>query len=92
MTSPTTAWTALRTAMIDTAPLCAGDDRFVADDSDPAPLIAVCQSCPLLTPCRGLAMSGNIVPVFGIVGGMVRRGTRSRGLVSPRVQDRRLFA
>lgn len=88
MTSPTAAWTALRTAMIDTAPSCAGDDRFVAEDSDPAPLVAICRRCPLIEPCSALAETGNMLPVFGIVAGQVRRGNRSTGLMNAKAMGR----
>lgn len=88
MPSPTEAWTTLRQAMIDTTPGCAGDDRFIEDDSDPLPLIEICRGCPLLAPCSDLAETGNVVPVFGVVGGLVRRGTRSTGLMNSQALGR----
>lgn len=88
MPSPTAAWVALRSAMIDAAPACAGDGRFVADDSDPEPLIEICRGCPLIEPCSALADTGHLVPVFGIVGGQVRRGTRSTGLMNANAMGR----
>lgn len=88
MPSPTAAWVALRQAMIDTKPGCAGDDRFIADDSDPLPLIEICRGCPLIDPCSALAQTANVVPVFGVVGGLVRRGTRSTGLMNSQALGR----
>jgi len=92
MPSPTQAWVVLSTAVIEATPACAGDDRFIADESDPAPLVAICQTCPLIEPCRALAMTGNVVPVFGVVGGLVRRGSRSTGLMNPQALGRLINA
>ncbi|MDR6691312.1 hypothetical protein J2X55_002224 [Microbacterium sp. 1154] len=88
MTSPTAAWTALRTAMLDATPACSGDARFIADDSDPEPLTEICRGCPLLAPCSALAETGNVLPVFGIVAGQVRRGNRSSGLMNAKAMGR----
>jgi hypothetical protein len=92
MPTPTQAWTALRTAMINDAPSCAGDDRFVAEDSDPEPLIRICQGCPLLAPCSILADISNPIPVYGVLAGRVRRGNRSSGLMNPQAMGRLISA
>ncbi|MBD8479279.1 WhiB family transcriptional regulator [Microbacterium sp. CFBP 8794] len=78
--------------MIDAEPACRGDDRFTADDSDPAPLVAICRRCPLIEPCSELARTGNAVPVYGVVGGLVRRGTRSTQLMNARAASRLIGA
>lgn len=78
--------------MLDATPACSGDDRFVSDDSDPEPLIQICHGCPLLAPCSTLAQSGNLVPVFGVVGGLVRRGTRSTQLMNAKAASRLIGA
>ncbi len=92
MPSPTQAWVALRSAMLDDEPACRGDDRFTADDSDPAPLVAICRRCPLIEPCGTLARTGNAVPVYGILAGQVRRGNRSTALMNAKAASRLIGA
>lgn len=82
MASASKAYAALREAMRETVPSCLGDDRFTSETADPAPLIKVCARCPLFDPCRTLALASNQGPVWGVVGGLVRRGSipvRERG-------------
>lgn len=88
MASATKAYAALREAMRETVPSCLGDDRFTSETADPAPLIKVCAKCPLFSQCRTLAEASNRGPVWGVVGGLVRRGTRSTHLMSPQALGR----
>lgn len=67
------AYGALQEALRTTTPSCAGDSRFTSDTSDPAPLKVICQGCPVLEPCRTLALSNPAGRVFGILGGRVCR-------------------
>lgn len=77
---PTTAqaYSALTETLSATEPSCSGDDRFTDDTADPQPLVAICRQCPLIEPCRDLALASYAGPVFGIVGGLVRRTSGKR--------------
>lgn len=90
MPTATKAYADLREAMRDTVPSCQGDDRFTSETADPAPLAMICARCPLIEQCRALAMASNTGPVWGVLGGLVRRATplvRERG--SRRVVENR---
>lgn len=73
MPSASKAYADLREAMRVTVPSCLGDDRFTSETADPAPLVMVCVRCPLYQQCRALAEASNRGPVWGVVGGLVRR-------------------
>jgi hypothetical protein len=73
MPSATKAYAALTEAMHESVPSCLGDDRFTSEDADPVPLIKVCAGCPLYAQCRALTVASNCGPVWGVVGGLVRR-------------------
>ena len=92
MTSPTEAWASLRRAMIAAEPACQGDPRFTAEDSALSDLAPICRGCPLFDPCRDLAMTGNNVPVWGIVGGVVRRGSSPTALMNAKAASRLIGA
>ncbi|WP_295844889.1 WhiB family transcriptional regulator [uncultured Microbacterium sp.] len=72
------AYAALTEALGTTTPSCVGDDRFTADDSDARQLVPICRSCPLFDPCRDLALANPAGPVFGVLGGLVRRTSGKR--------------
>jgi hypothetical protein len=38
-------------AMDDSRPACRGDNRFIADDTAPEAVSAICEACPMLTAC-----------------------------------------
>lgn len=84
MPSATKAYADLREAMCDSVPSCRGDDRFTSETADPAPLAKICRACPLFTQCRALAMASHTGPVFGILGGLVRRPDNPRTGAGPR--------
>lgn len=73
MPNATEAYAALRNAMRDTVPSCLGDARFTSETADPAPLARICARCPLYQQCQALATASHKGPVFGVVGGLVRR-------------------
>lgn len=72
------AYSALVEALGTTTPSCVGDDRFTSESADPRPLVAVCRACPVLVPCRDVALASTSGPIFGIVGGLVRRTSGKR--------------
>ncbi|WP_154096513.1 hypothetical protein [Microbacterium testaceum] len=72
------AFSALTDALGTTTPSCAGDDRFTCDDGPVEPLVTICKACPLLGPCRDVALAAYAGPIFGVVGGMVRRTSGKR--------------
>lgn len=88
MVSPTKAWTNLRQAMIDDTPSCSGDDRFVAEDSDLSDLAPICRQCPLFVPCSDLANVSSPIPVWGVLGGRMRRSDRPTGLMNAKAMGR----
>lgn len=82
------AYADLREAMRDNVPSCLGDDRFTSETADTEPLARICRACPLYSQCRALAMSSNKGPIFGVLGGLVRRpGNPSTGAGPRRVLD-----
>lgn len=74
--------------MIDDTPACSGDARFTEEDSDPEPLIEICRGCPLFDPCSSLADMDQPIPLWGIVGGRIRRRSKSTALMNPRAMER----
>lgn len=82
MPSATKAYVNLREAMRDAVPSCLGDTRFTSETADPVPLAMICAKCPLFSQCRTLAEASHTGPIFGVLGGLVRRGSipvRERG-------------
>lgn len=49
------AYARLSLAMLDTAPACQDDDRFVLDDQAPEELAPICRTCPLFDLCAQYA-------------------------------------
>ncbi|MFF7683880.1 WhiB family transcriptional regulator [Microbacterium sp. NPDC007973] len=73
MPSPTKAYAALREALVDAKPSCAGDDRFTSETANAADLAPLCRSCPVFDACHALAVSSDRPPVWGVLAGIARR-------------------
>lgn len=73
MASASKAYAALKEAMVDAKPSCAGDSRFTSETADPADLAPLCRSCPIFAACHALAMSSDRPPVWGVLAGIARR-------------------